>query len=228
MTRIPRDPELQRAFDRYSLSMQRYKTVLNNVPTHQQPPRLPALKKPHDVASLKKRADALDARSAYWKQATNNRASGQREQKPEHLPPHLRVLQQPPADCNPETNRLTQFELKAGQLKYAGQRKADEVYSPCTAFVVNMLTGPQRPPNSGRHAHGDVPKSDKRAITPETMLMEHSTASQAMPCDLVPTQRSVQNRHAGIEHRTDAQQRIEIRRDERFPPAMNPPSERQL
>jgi hypothetical protein len=93
--------ELKRNLDKYSVVMQRYKSLLKTVATNEHPPPLPAFKTRPDVRTLTDRIEVLITRCALLDRLSANNPINHNKQNLAKPPPHLRVLQEPPVGMKP-------------------------------------------------------------------------------------------------------------------------------
>jgi hypothetical protein len=87
-SRAEMPPEIQRALDRYSVVMQRHKTLLNGISERNLPKPLPKLQTCHDISAINKRVEML--LSQCWR--LERLARLDKNKATQLLPPHLRVL----------------------------------------------------------------------------------------------------------------------------------------
>jgi hypothetical protein len=128
---------LQRCYDKYSVAMQKYKDLLKQVAPKDHPPLapLPSGRKKHDLSSLAKRIQSVNSRRAEVELLTTKLAL-HHEKKSAPLPPHLRVLQDPPV--------VRKATVAFVEERPHGLSSRDiniiQVCSACAVLLTNLLT----------------------------------------------------------------------------------------
>jgi hypothetical protein len=129
---------LQRCYDKYSVAMQKYKDLLKQVAPKDHPPLapLPSGRKKHDLSSLAKRIQSVNSRRAQVEFLTTKLALHHEKKKSAPLPPHLRVLQDPPV-----VRKSTVACVEERPLGLSSRNiNIIQVCSACAVLPTNVLT----------------------------------------------------------------------------------------
>jgi hypothetical protein len=127
---------LKKSLDKYSVAMQRYKGLLKRLPALKHPPPLPALKNRHHIPTLVTRTKVLDSRCRVLEGRFATSQIVKKRQNPAALPPHIRVLHEPPV----VVKRIGEALEDAGKEIDTSEQNNSDVCSVRILFTINQLT----------------------------------------------------------------------------------------